>query len=376
MRVAIVRRAPQVTFSMDVYADELTHALGTVRPDWEIIEVSPTPWWAEGDSAWKSGTGFKKYYERFWNHPRNTVEIDADIFHVIDHTDGHIGYWLKKSRKPFVVTCHDLVQFVYPEILRDQSRFPFMSLAVWKYSVQGMKAADCVVAVSHNTKSDITRYLDVDTKAVEVVYNAVNPEFCLLPLDQRQALRVEYGSDYDICLLNVGSTHQRKNILTVLEVLKTLIEKGLSVCLWRTGGAFTAQQQQFIQDNNLNEAIRDFGKPSRLELIRIYNSADVLLAPSLYEGFGLTVLEGMACGLPVITSNTSSLPEVSGEAAILIDPLDVHQIAEAVIKLLSDSDSHQSLAKRGLQRAEKFTWKQTAEQVAQVYENILTAEIP
>lgn len=356
MRVAIVRRAPQVTFSMDVYADELTRGLRAVRPDWEIIEVSPTPWWSAGDdSAWKSGIGLKKYYERFWNHPRNTVEIDADIFHVIDHTDGHIGYWLKKSRKPFVVTCHDLVQFVYPEILRDQSRFPFISLAVWKYSVQGMKTADRVIAVSRNTKSDITRYLAVEAKTVEVVHNAVNPEFRLLPLDQRQALRAEYGSGYDICLLNVGSTHQRKNILTVLEVLKTLIGQGLSVCLWRTGGAFTAQQQQFIQDNDLNEVIRDFGKPSRQELIRIYNSADILLAPSLYEGFGLTVLEGMACGLPIITSDTSSLPEVSGEAAILINPLNVEQIAEAVVKLSSGSDDLQALSKRGLQRAKKCT---------------------
>lgn len=368
MRVAILRRAPRVTFSMDVYADQLVGGLRLVRPHWDVIEVSPQPWWKAEQGSWKSGTGLKKYYERFWNHPRHASRVDADIFHIIDHTDGHIGYWLKRLQKPFVITCHDLVQFIYPEILRDQARFPLLSLSVWKYSVGGMKDANRIVTVSSNTKNDVVRHLDIAAKKVEVIPNAVSSEFCGLPSKERQQLKEKYHSSQEICLLNVGSTHQRKNIITVLKVIKVLRDRGLSARLWRTGAAFTDVQRQFIEAHNLTDAIVDFGLPDRAELIRIYNAADILLAPSLYEGFGLTVLEAMACGLPVITSNTSSLPEVSGNAAILVDPLAIDQIVEAVRRLIADAHYRESLVTRGIQRAKTFTWQKTAEQVAQVYE--------
>lgn len=373
MRVAIIRRVPQATFSMDVYASELIKGLSLVRPDWEIVEISPTPWWTGDGEIWQSGSGLKKYYERFWRHPRSCAGIDADIFHIIDHTDGHIGYWLKQQGKPYVVTCHDLVQFVYPEILRDQARLPALSLAIWKYSVNGMRQANRVVTVSDNTKRDVIAYLGLAAEKVDVVYNAVDPLFRKLPSAQRQIVRSHYRLIHEICLLNVGSTHQRKNIPTVLTVLKMLRDRRLSVCLWRAGGSFTRKQQQYVDAHRLGDAIFDLGKPDQTELINLYNAADLLLAPSLYEGFGLTILEAMACGLPVITSNVSALPEVVADAAIMVDPLDADGMVKSVIKLTSDRNLAASLAERGLQRAEPFTWRRTAEQVAQTYECVLNS---
>ena len=366
----IVRRVPRSTFSLDVYADNLVAALKIVRPNWEIAEIAPIPW-NSPDKLWQSGTNIKKYYETFWRHPRAVSHEDADIFHIIDQSDAHVAYGLHQAQKPIVVTCHDLVQFVYPEILKNQSRFPALSLATWKYSVSGMTKADRVIAVSTNTAQDVTRMLEIEPEKITVVLNGINSEFRVLPTAESAEIRQQYTRSPDtFCLLNVGSTHQRKNILTVLQVLKSLKEKGFPVCLWRTGGDFTKDQKYFIQEHNLESDIFDLGNPNTAQLIQIYNAADVLLAPSLYEGFGLTIVESMACGTPVITSNVSSLPEVVGDAAILVDPLDVEAIATAVCQLKQDTNYYHKLVEQGLLRAKFFSWQKTAEQVAKVYETL------
>lgn len=370
MRVMIVRRVPGSTFSIDVYADNLVAALKIVRPHWEIAEISPIPW-NSPDKLWLSGPGIKKYYETFWRHPRAVSKLEADIFHVIDQCEAHIVYGLSRSNKPVVVTCHDLVQFIYPEILLDQSRFPALSLATWKYAVRGMEKANHVIAVSTNTAHDTTRMLKIKPEQTTVIPNGINAEFHVLPTPEVSAIRKQYKRSPDtFCLLNVGSTHQRKNIITVLKVLKNLTVKGVPVCLWRTGSDFTKKQKDFIKENGLEEYIFDLGNPDKARLVQIYNAADVLLAPSLYEGFGLTVIEAMACGTPVITSNVSSLPEVVGKAAIQIDPCDVEAIVQAICRIREDCIYYNDLVEKGLSRAKFFSWQKTAEQVAQVYENI------
>jgi glycosyltransferase involved in cell wall biosynthesis len=369
MKIMIVRRVPGATFSLDVYADNLVAALKIVRPHWEIAEIAPIPW-NSPQKLWKSGLGIKKYYETFWRHPRAVAEEEADIFHVIDQCESHIVYGLCKSNRPVVVTCHDLVQFIYPEILQDQSRLPILSLATWKYSVSGMKKADSIIAVSTNTAQDTTRMLDIEPDRITVVPNGLNEEFQVLNTVETAEIRTKYRSSPDaLCLLNVGSTHSRKNILTVLQVLKTLKEKSFPVCLWRTGSEFTKDQTAFIQEHDLHPYIFNLGNPDKARLIQIYNAADILLAPSIYEGFGLTVVESMACGTPVITSNTSSLPEVVGDAAILVDPLNVNEIIAAIFKLKQDQKYYKELVQKGLLRSKDFSWQKTAEQVAQVYEH-------
>jgi glycosyltransferase involved in cell wall biosynthesis len=370
MRVMIVRRVPGSTFSMEVYADNLVAGLKAVRPDWEIEEIAPRPW-NHPDRLWQSGSGLRKYYETFWRHPRAVSDLEADVFHIIDQCDGHIAYWLKRKGKTVVITCHDLVQFVYPEILRDQSRIPAVSMAMWRYSVQGINHCDHVIAVSTNTAQDVTKFLNISSEKITVVPNGVEPHYRVLKRADIMALRQQYAPSSDtICLLNVGSTHHRKNILVVLKALQQLKHQGLSVCLWRTGGKFTPEQQDFIQQHQLERQIIHFGNPDKETLTKIYNAADILIAPSTYEGFGLTIVEAMACGLPVITSNRSSLPEVAGDAAVLVDPTDVEAISTAVCHIYKDSSYRQQLIERGLARAQLFQWKEAARQVAQAYEKI------
>lgn len=133
-----------------------------------------------------------------------------------------------------------------------------------------------------------------------------------------------------------------------------------------------ADQIAFVKEHNLEQNILNFGSANKNILIQLYNAADVLLAPSLYEGFGLTILEAMACGLPVITSNVSSLPEVVGDAGIMFDPMDIKSMAEAIYHLQTDPVYCQQLINKGLLRSKYFTWKRTVEQMALNYEKLIS----
>ena len=363
MRVVIVRREPGAALSMDVYADGLVAGLKTVRPEWTVVEIAP--------DSWTAGSVLCKYYERFWHHPRTVFKQQADIFHIIDHTSGHVTYWLKRASKPVVVTCHDLVQLIYPENT-GQTLLPQLSLAAWRFSVRGMKQSDRVIAVSSNTAKDVTQILNIEPERIAVVPNGVESRFCLLSPQEIASFRQQHGiSLKTICLLNVGSNHPRKNLFTILKVLEALKKQGLPVCLWKVGSDFTAEQKIFIYSHNLEDSITYLGKPDQSILVQIYNAADILLSPSIYEGFGFTILEAMACGTPVITSNVSSLPEVAGNAAILVEPMDVQAMSEAICHLQNDSNYRRKLIDKGLARAKLFTWERTAEQVAIVYEKLI-----
>ncbi|MEO0924334.1 MAG: glycosyltransferase family 1 protein [Cyanobacteria bacterium J06631_6] len=370
LRIAIVRREPNVALSMDVYADNLLVELRAIRPDWEFIEIAPQPWSKNTQDLWHTGNPLRKYYERFWHHPRQVQKQQADIFHIIDHTNGHVAYWLKKQGKPVVITCHDLVQYVYPEILRDQAKIPALSLAMWQYSVKGLKIAQRAIAVSQHTARDLTRWLGVFPQSVEVVPNGVSQEFRPLPVSAVDKWRSQYAQEGEICLLNVGSSHQRKNLETVLQVVASLAEQGRRVRLWKLGGDFTAAQQQFISDRHLSPYIDYLGKPSSEELVLFYNAADVLVAPSLYEGFGLTVLEAMACGTPTIVSNVSALPEVVGEAGIQVEPMDVTVIAQAICQLQDNPVYRHNVREAGLAQVQQFSWRVAAQKLAQIYEEL------
>ncbi|MBD2445785.1 glycosyltransferase family 4 protein [Nostoc sp. FACHB-152] len=372
MKVMIVRRVRGATPSMDIYADNLVAGLRSVRPEWTITELEPKPW-NSPDKLWLKGPGFRKYYECFWRYPREVSQHQADIFHIIDGTDGHIARWLRNSGKLTVVTCHDLVQFVYPDSLIGESRFPAFSLAVWQQSVRGMCQANHIISVSSNTAKDVQKFLPITPENISVVLNGIDPQFRILPKDSSANFRQKYAvSPETLCLLNVGATSPRKNILTVLKVLATLSMKGISASLWKVGGEFKDEHKDFIEKHNLQQKIIHFIKPDKDTLEQIYNAADMLLAPSLYEGFGLTILEAMACGLPVVTSNTSSLPEVAGDAACLVNPTDVEEIVMKVCQIKQNADHRSQLIEKGLERVKQFSWKNTSEQVAKVYEELVS----
>ncbi len=364
MKVLIVRTMPE--FSMDIYANGLIAGLAIVRPDWQIEAIAPVPL-SRSSRSWQ--TRFHKYYERFWKFPRTVHLYKADIVHIIDHSDGHIAYALKDQ--PMVITCHDLINYFYPQNLQGSVQTPWISNALWRRSIHGMKHANHIVTVSQQTAHDVTQILGIPSAQITVVPNATSGFHPLFPLE-REALRQHYQLSPDTtCLLNVGSNHPRKNIITILQVIQYLKTQQIPIQFWKVGEDFTSEQQAWIQAHNLQSFVTYLGKPDQSTLLQLYNAADMLLAPSTHEGFGITLLEAMACGTPVITANTSAMPEVVGDAGVLIDPLNVEAIAAALLHLRRDSTYRQALIQKGLERVKVFTWEAVAETIAQIYESLL-----
>ncbi|MEO1132755.1 MAG: glycosyltransferase family 1 protein [Cyanobacteria bacterium J06639_1] len=371
MRIAILRRYPRESASMDVYADGLVGGLRAVRPSWDILELAPnfSPL-SQHQSIWTRG--LRRYYERYWRFPRSLAAIEADVFHAIDHSDGHLNAWLSTSEKPNVVTCHDLINLIRPDTFKGRAYLPAASMTAWQWSVRSMEKADRLIAVSAHTKSDMVEHLNVDASRISVVPNAVSQIFQPSSPNRRQSIRRKYGlGDDTLCLLNVGSNNARKNIATLLKAVKVLRDRQIPVRFWKAGAGFDDAQAQFIRTHDLESCTSYLGQPDTSELIEIYQAADALVAPSTYEGFGLTVLEAMACGTPAIAANVTSLPEVAGDAAIWVDPMDADAIADGAARLYRDPAYRQQLSDRGLARARTFTWEGTAEQVAQIYETLL-----
>jgi glycosyltransferase involved in cell wall biosynthesis len=364
MKVLIVRTMPE--FSMDIYANGLISGLKIVRPDWEIVAIAPTPL-SRSSRSWQ--TRLHKYYERFWNFPRTVHQQTADIVHIIDHSDGHIAPSLKKT--PTVITCHDLINYFYPQNLQGSVQIPWISNALWRRSIHGMKQANHIITVSQQTAHDVTQILGIPPAQITVVPNATSGFHPLFPLE-REVLRQHHKlSSNTTCLLNVGSNHPRKNITTILQVIQHLKTQQIPIQFWKVGEDFTPAQQAWIQAHHLESSVTYLGKPDQPTLMELYNAADMLLAPSTHEGFGITLLEAMACGTPVITANTSAMPEVVGEAGVLIDPLSVEAIAAAILHLRRDNTYRQTLIQKGLERVKAFTWETVAEVIAQIYESLL-----
>lgn len=370
MRVAIVRRIPNTSFSMDVYADGLIRGLKAVRPNWEILELQPQGHPSNHRLCHKLGN----YYEQYWHYPRTIQQCPADIFHVIDHSDGHLVRWLNSAAAPVVATCHDLINLLQPANANHQAALPMLSSQLWNYSVKGLRWADHVVTVSAHTAQDVTNLLNIPSHHMTVVHNAVEAVFHPLPTATVAPVFQQYQIPKNrFYLLNVGSSQPRKNMITLLQVLAKLTtsDSGASVHLLKAGADFTDEQRSFIQQHNLDGYITHIKNPDKATLVKLYNAADVLVAPSLYEGFGITILEAMACGTPVITSNVSSLPEISGDAAILLEPMDGAAIANAIHALKASPLLYQDLVCKGLVHVKDFTWTHSAEKVSQVYERLI-----
>jgi glycosyltransferase involved in cell wall biosynthesis len=274
--------------------------------------------------------------------------------------------------KRAVITCHDLTTFVHPENITTTSLFPSISHNVFRRSIHCLHEAACVVAVSQNTKKDILAYSQCDPDRVRVVYHGVDEIFTGNRNPERiLEFRQKFAPDGARLLLHVGLTRPYKNIESVIRVLSILAgDKGHNVRLIKVGQEFTAAQEKLIQQLGLTNRIVHLGRLDPRDLVLSYHSCDVLLFPSIYEGFGWPPLEAMACGTPVVASNTGSIPEIVGDAAILAEPTAVVKLAEATASLLSSAERTKCLIEAGLRRAKLFTKERAVSQLAEIYKDV------
>jgi len=269
---------------------------------------------------------------------------------------------------PGVVTIYDLSFIHYPQRLH-----PWRRLYLRWGTTYSARRARRVVAISASTKRDIVGLLGVAEGKVDVIPCGVDDDFRPVSgAEQLKELRKRRRLPPRM-LLFVGTIEPRKNLTTLLKsyaLLREWIQPPHLVIAgakgWRHEEVFSLTQQLGLLDDVLFP-----GFIARDELPQWYNAADLFVYPSLYEGFGLPPLEAMACGTPVVTSNTSSLPEVVGDAGLLVEPTDPEEIAQAMQRLLTDSTLRDELTSKGLERAKAFTWQRTARETVEVYDRAL-----
>ncbi|HIQ04823.1 MAG TPA: glycosyltransferase family 1 protein, partial [Anaerolineae bacterium] len=238
---------------------------------------------------------------------------------------------------------------------------------------QAVRRADHIIAVSECTKQDAARLLGVNETKITVIYEAADPFFRPVPSEEAKTwLRTRYSLP-ERFILFVSTIEPRKNVQGLLRAYHLLREDyRVEAPLVLVGARGWLYDEVFatVEELTLSQHCRFLGRVRRNDLLYLYNAASCLVQPSFYEGFGLTLLEAMACGTPVITSNVSSMPEVVGDAGLLVDPNDTAGLAVAMWRVLSDADLHSQLREKGLKRAASFSWKRAARETLTLYRHV------
>jgi len=314
-----------------------------------------------GNRRWSKieGGTTQRLLSTLWMQLRAPViatEKDIDLFWSPRH---HLPLFLP-SRIKTVVTIHDITHLLFPATMSLPNLM--VERLLMRYS---LRKADFVIAVSNSTAKGLSANYPVDSTRLFTIYPG-NPDLSdpeddtvhpLLPLPPR-------------FFLFVGTLDPRKNLPRVLKAFEEIGSFAHDVYLVIVGarGWKDKRFRQQLNASNTRERIVMPGYVSRTQLREIYEKALCLLFPSLYEGFGFPILEAMSCGTPVITSKTASMPEVAGDAAILVDPNDVSSIAEAMQRLLSDHALKETLVAKGFKRLASFSWDKCALETLQVFE--------
>jgi glycosyltransferase involved in cell wall biosynthesis len=284
-----------------------------------------------------------------------------DLFHATDHLLPRL------SGVKSVFTLHDLVFRFYPETHKLLNRW-FLTLMMPRF----LQAADAVIAVSEWTKKDAMELYRLDEDKITVIYEGVNPLFRPASQERISALRQKYGI-LNKFILSVGTIEPRKNLTSLVEAYRSLKDQDRELQLVIVGKKGWLYEGFFrkLRELGLEEDVIFPGFVSDEDLPTLYSAADLFVLPSLYEGFGLPVLEAMACGTPVITSNASSLPEVTGEAALLVDPHDTGALVRAARAVLDGEELRSELRAKGPKQAARFSWEKAARETLVVYTSLL-----
>lgn len=296
-----------------------------------------------------------------WEQASLPLELALSRMDVL-HSPDFIPPWRRSYRS--VITVHDLAFVRYPQFLTPDARRYYSQIG------RAVNSADLIIAVSQSTRNDLVEMLGVPQGKVRVVYEAPSPQFRPLEADAAGAPDSVRALPRPF-LLFVGTLEPRKNLPTLLRAMARIkAERRAPVPrLVVAGGKGWLYQEalDLIGHLDLGHDVVLFGPTTPQELLWLYNRAEMMVLPSFYEGFGLPVVEAMACGTPVVCSRASSLPEVAGTAALLVDPLDVDGLAGAICRVLDDRELRDSMRRAGMAQASRFDWPSTARATLAVY---------
>ncbi|MCH3965325.1 MAG: glycosyltransferase family 4 protein [Clostridium sp.] len=306
--------------------------------------------------------------DNFWddiNTPNILEDEKIQLYHI---PQNGIGLPSKKNCK-FIITLHDVIPYRMPETVSDRYLKLFS-----EYIPKIIPKCDGIITVSNFSKSDIIKAFDFPEDKIYVTPLA--SEDIYRPLDKRisRYIAKKYYSIEGDFILYVGGFSPRKNIIGTIKSFKrfiSLYKKPINLVIVGNKGKSYALYKKCTEKLNIQDRVMFPGFISINHLPYIYNASKLFLYPSFYEGFGLPTIEAMACGTPVITSNRTSMPEVVGKGALLIDPENDVDLCNAMLNVLSDKKLYENLSRSGLYRSSQFSWKKTAERTLNIYDKII-----
>ena len=265
-----------------------------------------------------------------------------------------------------VVTIHDCIHLMFPQYLPSRAALTYARTSIALAS----RRATRVLTVSESSKRDILRFVDIPADKIDVIYNAYDERFGVEPREEDvERVRERYQLQ-DAFVLYAGNVKPHKNLERLIDAFDLVRKRGLEhLKLVLIGDEISkyAALRRAVHHHQLHKYVRFLGYLPEETLAVMYRLAGVFVFPSLYEGFGLPPLEAMASGTPVVTSNVSSLPEVAGDAAVLVDPYHPEAIADGIERVLCDEALRRDLRAKGLARAQQFSWEASARRVREIY---------
>lgn len=354
------------------YVRELVAALALIDSensyDLFVSGASQSPFLVGKNFRWKLTRVTPEWLARLWYRlslplPVEVFVGETSLFHA---TDFVLPPTLSCTKT--VLTVHDLSFVRVPE-----TASPRLRAYLGKVVPLSVGRADHVLSDSQATKDDIVDIYGVEPSKITVLLSGVDSRFVpvsFFPL----TMRSKYGIGDHPYLFTIGTVQPRKNYSRLIRALAILRDKGFDLILVIAGGKGWLEDEMYrtLQETRMHDYVKLIGYADEADIPVLYSFAACLVFPSLYEGFGLPVLEAMACGTPVITSNVSSLPEVGGDAVRLIDPLNLDELVYAIEQVLTSEDLRQDMIQRGLKRAKSFTWERSARQLRNVYDMMLS----
>lgn len=321
--------------------------------------------------TWKIVMTSKRHQRFFQQHyfPKNLQSEAIDLYHIPQN-----GIGLKEEINcTKVVTIHDLIPYIMPETVGKGYLSKFI-----REMPTIINNSEGILTVSEYSKKDILKFFPIDENKIFVTPLAANKQFNTLDNEKCKSL---LKSKYNITkpfVLYLGGFSDRKNVHSLIEsfskIYKDLDEEHNLIIL----GSYRDSSQKLIklvQDLGMSSKIIFTGFIPENELPIFYNAANIFVYPSLYEGFGLPILESMSCGTPVITSNITSIPEVIGDAGILINPKNLIELQSEMANLLNNESLRNELREKGLKRSKLFTWKKTAKKTLEAYKKIIEQQL-
>ncbi len=379
MRIAIdARWIFEELSGIGQYTTELIKHLAKIDRDNEYILLFDQPWLMDRTAQTSQYNTAPNVEARLVNcgalslknqllGSRVLEPLRADVFHSPNYMIPLRAFPVAKPHQPkCVVTLHDVIPLVFPDHApRSKKRrlFPIYKRVMYEVG----QRADAILTVSESSRNDVIQHLHIDPERrqnVRVVYNGVSDTY--KPPFQLPDRRTK-------TILFVGRMDPYKNVVALIEAFARIRTDDLEKVRLKIIGPTETRYPEAparAAELGLDDAIDWMGYAQNDDILRAYQEADLFVLPSRYEGFGLPVLEAMACGIPVICSNTSSLPEVAGEAAIQVGPDDIQGLADAIANVLRDPVLANRMRDRGLEQAKKFSWRKCAEETLAVYEEV------